>query len=47
MNESQIRAYLRAEGLDEDGVEDRLDVEADRKLQQFKDDQDLNLGADA
>jgi hypothetical protein len=44
MTESQVRAYLRAEGLDEDEIEDRLSVAADRKRQQHKDEQYDNLG---
>jgi hypothetical protein len=44
MTESQTHAYLRAEGLDEDEVEDRLDREADDWLQRQRDEQYNNLG---
>lgn len=43
MTEQQVRRYLIAEGLLEDGVEERLDQEADRRLQEYRDEQDINL----
>lgn len=43
MTEQQVRRYLIAEGLTMREAEDRLDIEADRRLQEYRDEQDINL----
>ena len=43
MKEQQAYEYLRAEGLTMREAEDRLDIGADRRLQEYRDEQDINL----